>query len=385
MSDATAAHNQRSTKPVDATKLVDKEGLRSGVSRRLEALLDEQATLLESFGQDTHLLIEAWRTLLSGGKRLRPAFAYWGYRAAQDHNASVDKDAFESLLRVGASLELFQAAALFHDDVMDRSDTRRGFPTAHKTFESLHRTSQFVGDPENYGTSVAILLGDLSLVACENEFRKAIARFGVEERERAHDYFDTMRTTVTVGQFLDVHAQVAPWDIDLKTASTRAFNIIKTKTASYSVVYPLLIGASLAGASPDTLRQLNDFARPIGIAYQLLDDLLGTFGDPQTTGKPAGDDLREGKRTALVVDALDHLDHTDAQFLKTHLGTAELDDSHIASMLKLIEKSGAVARIQNMVNDLAHHASEQLENSLLNPVGKDTLRDLANYALTRTF
>lgn len=374
--DAAALHAHRA--------LVDVEGMREGVDTRLHNILAEQETILTAISGESAPLIDAWRVLLSGGKRLRAAFAYWGYRAANP-TPGIDPGQAESLFRIGAALELFQAAALFHDDVMDRSDSRRGNPTAHKAFEALHQSNNFVGDADQYGTSTAILLGDLSLVASESEFRAASYGFAEQQRQAAHDYFDTMRTTVSVGQFLDVHAQVAPWDGDYKKARERAFDIIRTKTSSYSVTYPILLGASLGCASQEQLAALEAFAMPIGIAYQLFDDLLGAFGDPATTGKPAGDDIREGKRTVLVLEALASLSGPEREFVQSALGRHDLADSEIERVLQLITESGAVESVQSAINELAGQGLAHLNSDLLNPVGTDMLRSLAHFALKREF
>ncbi|WP_333811758.1 polyprenyl synthetase family protein [Timonella senegalensis] len=387
MSDTPAAIPTHAS-ATHVTQLVERENVRAGVNARLQNILVEQREFLRSLGDDTDLLIDAWDTLVSGGKRLRAAFAYWGFRAAEAldaQNPDGSSPHAQELLNVGAALELFQAAALFHDDVMDRSDSRRGKPTAHKTFEALHIQDGYVGDADNYGTSVAILLGDLSLVASETEFRKAVAGFPAENRARALEYFDAMRSVVTVGQFLDIHAQVAPWDQDLDAAQKRAFNVIRTKTSSYSVTYPILIGAALAGATEETIGLLTKFALPVGIAYQLIDDLLGAFGDAETTGKPTGDDLREGKRTVLVIEALKRLDDQDADFVRSSLGRHDLSDSDVSRLLKLIDESGAAARTRQMVEEHAAEGLGFLAQADLNTEGKAMLTALAQYALKRDF
>lgn len=370
--------------PGSTGHLVDVEHVREGVNARLSDVLSEQTVVLGNISSDASALIDAWEVLLSGGKRLRAAFSYWGFRAA-DGAAELSAPTATSLYRIGAALELFQAAALFHDDVMDRSDSRRGNPTAHKAFQAEHERSAFVGDAEQYGTNTAILLGDLSLVASESEFRDASYAFPQTGRLTAHVLFDSMRTTVTVGQFLDVHAQVAPWDGDYETAKSRAYEIIRTKTSSYSVTHPILIGAALGGASQAQLEQLESFAMPIGVAYQLCDDLLGVFGDPTTTGKPAGDDLREGKRTVLVLEALQRLNEPDRAALQNSLGRFDLSDSEVESLRTLIKDSGAVDAVEAAIDELASQGLAHLERTDFNPVGVEMLTRLAHFALKRSY
>ncbi len=361
--------------------LVDVDNLRSGVENRLRIILREQGDIFAALSPDAAALVDAWEVLLLGGKRLRAAFCYWGYRVV--HEGEIDRATQEALHRVGSALELFQAAALFHDDVMDRSDTRRGNPTAHVSFTQKHHDEQYVGDAEQYGMSAAILLGDLSLVAAENEFRNASYSFPEPGRLKAHDFFDRMRTVVSVGQFMDIHAQVLPWNDDLDAAKKRALAIIATKTSTYSVTYPLLTGAALAGASDETLARLEQYAQPVGVAYQLLDDLLGTFGDSVTTGKPSGDDLREGKRTVLVIEALSRLDAAHRAQLQEALGDPALTEEQIATLVELISSSGAVEATQELVNTLSSEGLAHLEGPGLNPVGVDMLRKITAYSLKR--
>lgn len=364
--------------------LVDVDGVREGVASRLNVVLQQSRTTLDSISADAAPLIEAWQELVSGGKRLRAAFAYWGYRSISPEQ-ELDGATSAALFQVGAALELFQAAALFHDDVMDRSDTRRGHPTAHKAFESAHARSGFVGDAEQYGINTAILLGDLSLVESEAEFRRASSHFATEYAAKAHELFDTMRTTVTVGQFLDVHAQVLPWSTNLNAARDRAFEIIKTKTSSYSVTLPLLIGAALAGATPEQLDALEKYGLPVGIAYQLFDDILGAFGDASTTGKPIGDDLREGKRTVLVIEAMMTLEEPDRVLLMESLGRADLSDSEVSNLLSLIESSGAIERTTQSIEELAAQGLANLDAPFFQPFGAQMLRKITAYSLKREY
>ncbi|MFD0528010.1 polyprenyl synthetase family protein [Kitasatospora arboriphila] len=233
--------------------------------------------------------------LLDGGKRLRPAFCYWGWRGAggsADHPGIAD---------AAAALELLQASALVHDDLMDRSDTRRGLPSVHRRFEGLHRENGWRGDREQYGASAAVLLGDLLLIWCDELFQSS----GLPDDavRAAKPVFDLMRTEVMVGQYLDVLEPVAGDSADAG-ALDRAQTVLHYKSAKYTIERPLQVGALLAGAGPGLVEAYGAFGLPLGEAFQLRDDLLGVFGDPAVTGKPAGDDLREGKRTLLVAHAM---------------------------------------------------------------------------------
>ena len=332
--------------------------------------IDSQADLLEDLGEDGGALVEAARRSLTGGKRLRAAFCWWGYqsiRGCEDEHA---------LLHACASLEFLHASALVHDDYMDSSATRRGYPATHRAFAQRHREQRWAGDPEMYGASAAILLGDLLLSWADEVLRTC----GLP----AHDvlaglrFFDITRTEVVAGQFLDVSAQArATRDLDL------AMTVLRYKSAKYSIERPLHVGAALAGASRDQLDALTAFGIPLGEAFQLRDDLLGIFGDPAVTGKPAGDDLREGKRTVLTAFALQNLDVDAASRLDRSLGT-ELGAEDISELCDLIEASGARTMVEDLISSLTAQSLTALEQAPIQESARVVLRQLAQAATQRT-
>lgn len=364
--------------------LVDAEHLRT----RIDALLTEHVVgllpELAGAGAGAVPLADALTDMLAGGKRLRAAFCYWSWRA---HGGDPDSPDAEAVLRVGAALELFQAAALFHDDVMDDSDTRRGTPAAHRRFAARHTEQGWSGDARRFGESAAILLGDLALVASEREFVRAVAGLPTGRRARAHAIFDRMRTEVTVGQYLDVLAQALPWGEDPVADEERAREVIVAKSARYSVEHPLLLGAVLAGADDAALATASAYGLPLGEAFQLRDDLLGVFGDPATTGKPAGDDLREGKRTVLVARAMGHARATgDTELidaLVAGLGDRDLDDARSQELARRIAASGAVADVEALIAELGDRAFAGLAASSLEPEGHAMLEQLGRAAVDR--
>ncbi|MET7753031.1 polyprenyl synthetase family protein [Micromonospora sp. NPDC005367] len=350
---------------------VDRAGLRQRVDKALTEFLANQRIWMA--GVDDALapvaeVIEAF--VLGGGKRLRPAFAYWGYRGA----GGVDSD---QVLGALAALELVQASALIHDDLMDRSDTRRGEPAVHRRFAARHRRSGWGGDPDGFGDAAAILLGDLCLVWSDELLHSA----GLEPRTvaRARPVFDEMRTEVTVGQYLDVLAQVTR-----DTSVERAGKVARYKSAKYTVERPLLLGAALADAPPDVEAAYSAYGLPLGEAFQLRDDVLGVFGDPAQTGKPAGDDLREGKRTYLVAVALEALDDADREQLLTGLGDPGLDEEGVARLRGLITSSGALTRTEQRIGTLTDSALAALAKVDLDSEARQALVDLAAAATRRT-
>jgi geranylgeranyl diphosphate synthase type I len=225
--------------------------------------------------------------VLGGGKRIRPTFAWWGWRGA---GGDPDGPAVDAVLRAVSALELIQACALVHDDLMDASATRRGRPTVHVAFARRHAEAAWRGRPARFGAAAAILLGDLALVWADDMLRGA--GLDADAAARAAAPWEAMRTEVLGGQYLDVFVQSTG-----DSSARAALQIDRYKTAAYTVERPLHLGAAIAGADPDLVTCYRRFGADIGVAFQLRDDLLGVFGAPAVTGKPAGDALREGKRT----------------------------------------------------------------------------------------
>jgi geranylgeranyl diphosphate synthase type I len=344
---------------------------RERIQSVLEGFLDEQVARLAPLGPDAAALADEARACVSGGKRFRAAFCYWGFRAVTPEEYDE-----QALLRACAALELLHASALVHDDYMDASDTRRGRPATHRAFEKAHREAGWSGDPAQYGAAAAILLGDLLLTWADELLRHC--GFPMDRVAAALDLFDQCRTEVVAGQFLDVSVQ-ARGEADVETAMT----VLRYKSAKYSVERPLHIGAALAGATPEVLGQLSAFGLPLGEAFQLRDDQLGVFGDPAQTGKPAGDDLVEGKRTVLVALALDGADDGQAALLDRSLGT-ELTGAQVEELRAVIRDSGADRQVEAVIEELARLSLAALDRAEVSDTARASLADLAAAATRRT-
>ena len=370
--------------PTANTALVDRENLRVGVDAALARHVESLRETALTVSPDASPLADAVERMLAGGKRLRAAFCYWSWRA----HGGVPGDAREqAVLRAGAALELFQAAALFHDDVMDDSSTRRGLPTAHLVFADEHRSTGRRGESRRFGDGVAILLGDLALVASDEEMSHALAGLPAPVARTARTVFDLMRTEVTMGQYLDLVAQTMPWG-DPVDDERRAREVVRTKAARYSVEHPLVLGAALAGADDDALAGCRAVGLPLGEAFQLRDDLLGVLGDPTTTGKPAGDDLREGKRTVLVARALARAaaagDTITQTALSRGVGDPGLDADGVAELTALLVRTGAVAEVESLIDELRTQTFAQIEARGWPEPARGALVALAHAAIDRT-
>ena len=353
------------------------------VQARIDRFLDEHTSIFPSISDELAPFSDFSRQFLSGGKRFRALFCYWGWRGVQsDDSGPLELDV---VIGAASALELFHAAALVHDDIIDSSDTRRGAPSAHKRFETLHRTSGFSGSAREYGTASAILFGDVLQSWSDELLDESLSALGDRARaSAARTQFNRMRTEVAAGQYLDILEEGA-WNTRADDqVLAQAHQVIVYKSAKYSVEAPLLIGASIGGASAGQLSALREFGLPLGIAYQLRDDLLGVFGDSAVTGKPSGDDLREGKRTVLVALARQSLPSSAKHVLDELLGDPDLDAEQIAMLQHTIAESGAVEAVETLIAGNAERANAALESALLHTDARAELRELTRSVTQRS-
>jgi geranylgeranyl diphosphate synthase type I len=349
---------------------LDAEDLRVRVQKRLDEFLDAQVTVLDDVSPDLAPLSEAIVDLLRGGKRLRPAFAYWGWRGAGGADC-------EEAVTAATALELLQACALIHDDVMDGSDTRRGMPAAHRRFATLHRGNGWLGSPEGFGVGAAILLGDLCL-SWADELLMA-SGLSTAALVRGKPVYDVMRTELMAGQYLDLLEQAMGGG-----SASRAMRVVRFKSAKYTIERPLHLGATLAGAPDPLLVSYSGYGLPLGEAFQLRDDVLGVFGDPAQTGKPAGDDLREGKRTVLVATATESASPAQAAVLRRRLGDPALDATGVAELREIIVDTGALQHVEALIEALTAQAFLALEAAEVTEPAREILGGLAIAATARS-
>lgn len=350
------------------------------VATRLSLFLSRMRVESAEYGDDAAAFLDAAADTLSGGKRLRARFCHAGWRAvARFRDPAAAED--DALWDVCAALEIFQSAALVHDDLIDNSDTRRGRPAAHRALEAAHRSAGWRGDAAAFGRAGAVLLGDLLVAWSDDLLESALDGHPGAPGVRAE--YARMRRDVTTGQFLDVTEESA-WSVnDDREHAERALRVASLKSARYSIEQPLVLGAAFAGADADQTQALRRFGHPLGLAFQLRDDVLGVFGDAAVTGKPTGDDLREGKRTVLIALTRERLDATARHALDEMLGDPELTAAQVSFLQETIIETGSLSRVETMIAEYAAEADRALSGTRLEDGAVSELRDLGRAATVR--
>lgn len=362
----------RATHPLDAA-------LPTEVHRELATFLTEKRAHAEAVDPAFAAAVDSLVTfVLGGGKRIRPVFAWWGWRGA---GGSPDEPEAGAVLRAVSALELIQGCALVHDDIMDDSTTRRGAPTVHVAFADRHRRAGWLGAPERFGAAAGILLGDVALAWSDDMLRGA--GLWPDALHRALVVWQAMRTELLGGQYLDVLSQVRGDE-----SPEAALRVDRYKTAAYTVERPLHLGAAIAGAPPHLVAAYRRFGADIGVAFQLRDDLLGMFGDPSVTGKPAGDDLREGKRTLLLACGLQAAakrgHSTGARLLRSAIGDPDLSPARVDAVRDVLHDLGAVRYVEHRIEALTGSALGALDGAEVAAPAEEQLAELAVLATRRT-
>ncbi|GAA3775162.1 polyprenyl synthetase family protein [Microbacterium kribbense] len=355
----------------------------AAVSQQLDDFFTAQRQATSDFGSESDMLMDAAAAAAGGGKRVRARFCIAGFQAVADVGRAEPGDIPRQVITAAAALELFHAAALVHDDIIDNSDIRRGRPAAHRRLEAEHRDAGWQGDADAFGRAGAILLGDLLVAFSDDLLERGLQDLPPGIAHSARRQYATMRRDVTIGQFLDVAEESAHATAPDGDQAERALRVASLKSARYSVEQPLLIGARLAGADAAALDALSAYGHPIGMAFQLRDDVLGVFGDETVTGKPAGGDLREGKRTVLIAYAREALGTGARRLLDELVGDPELDAGQIAALQSTIVDTGALERVEQLIERYVHTADRALSGARLGNAAVSRLRDLARAAAVR--
>lgn len=346
-------------------KAPPKSDLARRVTDELLAYIDDERAALDAEAQP--LLDELEVLVSAGGKRLRPRFCYWGHRAAGGYDS-------HEIVRVGAALELLHTMALIHDDVMDRSSVRRNRASTFRALAELSAGVEHRGDPHRFGASAAILTGLLGFVLADRLFHAV--DFALDRKRAASERYDRMRGRAIAGQYLDLlaaHRGVADEDTARRIASL--------KSGSYSVADPLAIGALFATDDDEIVASLDAYGVPIGEAFQIRDDILGMFGDPELTGKDRDGDVREGKQTLLLARA--RAAATDAQriVLDAVVGNAAATVEDVDLVRDVVVVTGALEGAERLVDELTAEATQAIENA---PLDADAIKALVGLAQDAT-
>ena len=365
----TRVKPEASVQPLEQLK-----SLRQQVEAELQDFLTAQSNYFTSIAPELKPAASSLSAfVVNGGKRFRPLFAAVGAMGAGSQLSNAEIRAF-------ASLELLQACALVHDDLMDASDTRRGEPAIHKLFESMHSAEKYQGKATQFGLSASVLIGDLALIWSDQMLNSS----GINNDSllAALSVHDEMRVELIAGQYLDVFEQARGTQ-----SVAQALKIARYKSAKYTIERPLHLGAAIA--IPDAAKRAqiisiySEFGLPLGEAFQLRDDLLGVFGDPKVTGKPAGDDLREGKRTVRRAMTHDRISGAaEAEFIQ-EFGNHNISESAIARLQEIISETGAAMHVEDLIEELTSTALEALNRDEIVPQARELLTEMAIIATKR--
>ncbi len=337
------------------------------VDERLREFLAAERVRWTALDPDTEVLVaELERMVLAGGKRLRPAFTHWGFVGAGGDAAD------PRVVDAGGAFELMHAFALFHDDIMDGSLTRRGARTTHEVHKERHASERLAGDARRFGDGVGILVGDLAFVYADAML--------VGATPQVWSMWNELRIELNVGQYLDMLGSART-----ERSRAKAERICRYKSGKYTIERPLHLGALLAGPSNADvlLAAFSAYGLPLGDAFQMRDDVMGAFGDPAVTGKPVGDDLREGKPTPLMAIAVACADATQRRVLD-RVGSGPLSDAEVAEVQAAIRATGALDEMEATIDRLTTQAIEAVEAAPITADARTALVDLANFVAQRS-
>jgi geranylgeranyl diphosphate synthase type I len=337
------------------------------VDARLQLLLDSERTRWSAFDPDLAQPIdEIARLVLAGGKRLRPAFCHWGFVGAGGNPDD------QRVIDAGAAFELMHAFALFHDDVMDGSATRRGEPTTHVVMSQLHENNSWVGESRRFGEGAAILVGDLAFVYADQLLLGA--------PQPVWSIWNELRVELNFGQYLDMLGSA-----NSERRLVKAERICRYKSGKYTIERPLHLGAVLAAPekAEQLLPALSAYGLPLGDAFQMRDDVMGAFGETSITGKPVGDDLREGKPTPLMAMATARADAAQLGVLQL-VGNTVLNDAQVADVQAVIRETGALDQLEQLITSLTDDAIEAIGKAPLSQEARNELIELAAFVSWRS-
>jgi geranylgeranyl diphosphate synthase type I len=343
------------------------------IDLELESFFDAR---IRKAGEVSPAATEAFEVLkefsLRGGKRIRPMLTVFSYKGFGGKRES-------EIIKAALAVELMESFLLIHDDIIDQDELRRGYLTVHKIYENRLRKKHGAGicrRLSHYGDSVAIVIGDIASVLGSEAILST--DFPVRRKLRAVEKFNRVIINTCFGQILDINSEneKAMTEEDILTIHT-------LKTAIYTIEGPLHIGAILAGASQRNLEQLTRFAIPLGKAFQLNDDILGMFGAQERIGKPVGSDIKEGKKTLLILKALEHANSGQKRAISQSLGNRSLSRAGIERVRKIVKDTGSLDYSRRLMLDYIRQARLALDRIRMRKEGKHFLAAVADYIVNR--
>jgi geranylgeranyl diphosphate synthase type I len=350
---------------------IELSALRESINASLTSFIERENRYLAEIGSELDPVASSLRSfLLDSGKRFRPLFAVIGYIGT---GAALSPETFTAL----SSLELIHVCALIHDDVMDASDTRRGAPAIHKHFENIHASQKLSGSASQFGIASAILLGDLALIWAAKMLHES--KVSNDALVSSLSMFNEMQVELMGGQYLDIYEQALASE-----SVERSRKVARYKSGKYSIERPLHFGAALAQKNPtEHFSAYSSYGLPLGEAFQLRDDLLGVFGDFATTGKPAGDDLREGKRTVMMAMTHERATTGQRETIKELFGRPDIDEAGIATLQSIIIETGARDHLESLISELYNEATAVIDHPAIDPAARPLLLTMAKLATQR--
>jgi len=345
------------------------------LDKKLAQYFSRKLKEMREFGPSAKGAVKNIRDMvLAGGKRVRAGFMYWGYRAAR--NEAGDRDWREKIIEASMSIELTHIFLLIHDDIIDRDDFRHGISTIHKKYERLAKRFYRKVDSGHFGDSMAIVVGDMAAAFGNDIIFNS--RFAPERKQKALSKLQEIVTNTVSGEILDVMLEAKG-----KATEKEILEVHRNKTAKYTVEGPLHLGALLAGASEKQLEVLSDYAIPVGIAFQIQDDILGAFGDEKKLGKPVCSDLREGKQTLLIVKVREFGDRSERKIIGNLLGEKDISQKEVELFRNVVRKTGSLGYSQDLAKKYAEKGKAAIEKSRFDKEVVEFLVGIADYIVSR--
>ncbi|OQB05700.1 MAG: (2E,6E)-farnesyl diphosphate synthase [bacterium ADurb.Bin212] len=309
---------------------------------------------------------------LRGGKRIRAALLFYSYVA---HGGKNKKEA----LLAAMSMEMAETYLLIHDDIMDNDNLRRGGTTIHESYR-LIAEDRFKGktNSSSFGSSLGILAGDIACgmsneILAERNFKSEFVKRALLEMNRIY-------IIEGYGQALDILSEIRE-DVIIDDV----IKVHEMKTVPYTFDGPIKIGAILAGADDKKVKALEKYSYPLGTAFQIQDDILGMFGSEEKLGKPVTSDLKEGKKTLLILDALENCTEKQRETILLYLGNKRVSLRGLEIVRKIIIQTGSLEKSKKMADDLVKRSYKSMQGMKLNKEGKDFLLRIADYMVKREY